>query len=50
MKTTPVTADDLAASVLAVPPLARNADWSLNVPANKAMSTPLKASAVVSFT
>lgn len=30
MKTTPVTADDLAGSVLAVPPLARHADYSLN--------------------
>ena len=46
MKTTAVTPDDLAASVLAVPPLARNADWSLNIPANKAMIRHLEAGGV----
>ena len=37
MKTTPVTPEDLAASVLAVPPMARHPDYSLNISANKAM-------------
>jgi len=37
MKTTPVTPADLQSSVLAVPPLARHADLSLNVEANRAM-------------
>jgi dihydrodipicolinate synthase/N-acetylneuraminate lyase len=37
MKTTPVTPADLASSVLAVPPLARNADLSLNKEANRAL-------------
>ncbi len=46
MKTTPVTSDDLAASVLAVPPIARNADLSLNVSANKAMIRHLEAGGV----
>jgi len=46
MKTSPVTPDDLAASVLAVPPLARNADLSLNVAANKALIRHLEAGGV----
>lgn len=37
MKTTPVTPADLAASVIAVPPLARHADLTLNREANRAM-------------
>lgn len=37
MKTTAVTAADLARSVIAVPPLARNADLSLNQQANRAL-------------
>lgn len=37
MKTTPVTPDDLAASVISVPPLARHADLTLNLDANRAM-------------
>ncbi|XAH22815.1 dihydrodipicolinate synthase family protein [Xylophilus sp. GW821-FHT01B05] len=37
MKTTPVTPADLQSSVLAVPPLARHADLSLNVEGNRAM-------------
>ncbi len=37
MKTAPVTPADLASSVLAVPPLARNADLSLNKEANRAL-------------
>ena len=30
MKTTPVTFEDLESSVISVPPLARNADFSLD--------------------
>ena len=37
MKTTPVTSADLAASVIAVPPLARHPDLSLSRDANRAM-------------
>ena len=37
MKTNPVKAADLARSVIAVPPLARNADYSLNKAANQAL-------------
>jgi dihydrodipicolinate synthase/N-acetylneuraminate lyase len=37
MRTTPITAADLRASVVAVPPLARNADLSLNADANAAV-------------
>lgn len=37
MKTTPVTTADLARSVIAVPPLARSADLSLNMAANRAL-------------
>ena len=46
MKTTPVTPDDLAASVLAVPPLARHTDWSLNIAENKKMIRHLEAGGV----
>ena len=46
MKTTPVTPEDLSASVLAVPPMARNADWSLNIAGNKAMIQHLEAGGV----
>ncbi len=46
MKTSPVTSDDLAASVLAVPPLARNADWSLNIAENKKMIRHLEGGGV----
>ena len=46
MKTTPVTPEDLAASVLAVPPMARNSDWSLNIAGNKAMIRHLEAGGV----
>jgi len=46
VKTTTVTSEDLAASVLAVPPIARNADLSLNVSANKAMIRHLEAGGV----
>lgn len=46
MKTMPVTPDDLARSVLAVPPLARNADLSLNKAANQALVKHLEAGGV----
>ncbi len=46
MKTTPVTPTDLATSVLAVPPLARHADLSLNPSANQALITHLEAGGV----
>jgi dihydrodipicolinate synthase/N-acetylneuraminate lyase len=46
MKTTPVTPADLAASVLAVPPLARHADLTLNYAANKAQIDHLQAGGV----
>jgi len=46
LKITAVTPDDLAASVLAVPPLARNADWSLNIAENKKMIRHLEGGGV----
>jgi dihydrodipicolinate synthase/N-acetylneuraminate lyase len=46
MKITPVTPADLAASVLAVPPLARNADLTLNHAANKAQIDHLQGGGV----
>jgi dihydrodipicolinate synthase/N-acetylneuraminate lyase len=46
MKTGPVTASDLARSVLAVPPLARNPDLSLNRTANRALIRHLEAGGV----
>lgn len=46
MKTTPVTPADLSASVLAVPPLARRADLSLNPEANRALIRHLEAGGV----
>jgi dihydrodipicolinate synthase/N-acetylneuraminate lyase len=46
VKTTPVTPDDLAASVLAVPPIARHPDYTLNIAANKAMIRHLEAGGV----
>ena len=46
MKTTPVTPADLSASVLAVPPLARHADLSLNLEANRALIRHLEAGGV----
>jgi hypothetical protein len=41
MKTTPVTPADLAASVIAVPPLARHRDLTINNADNQAMITYL---------
>lgn len=46
MKTTPVTPADLHRSVIAVPPLARNADLSLNAAANKALLRHLESGGV----
>lgn len=46
MKTTPVTAQDLQRSVIAVPPLARHDDLSLNEAANKALLAHLEAGGV----
>lgn len=46
MKTSPVTPSDLAASVLAVPPLARHANFTLNHAANKAQIDHLQAGGV----
>jgi dihydrodipicolinate synthase/N-acetylneuraminate lyase len=46
MKTTPVTVDDLRRSVIAVPPLARNPDLSLNPQANTALLRHLEEGGV----
>ena len=46
MKTSAVTAADLARSVLAVPPLARNGDLTLNPSANAALIRHLEAGGV----
>lgn len=46
MKTSPVTPSDLSASVLAVPPLARNKDLSLNAAANQALISHIEAGGV----
>ena len=46
MKTTPVTPADLSASVLAVPPLARRADLSLDPEANRALIKHLETGGV----
>lgn len=46
MKTSAVTPADLAASVLAVPPLARNRDLTLNAAANRSLIRHLEAGGV----
>jgi dihydrodipicolinate synthase/N-acetylneuraminate lyase len=46
LKTTPVTPADLSASVLAVPPLARRADLTLDPGANRALIAHLEAGGV----
>ncbi|MGE7087179.1 dihydrodipicolinate synthase family protein [Achromobacter xylosoxidans] len=46
MKTSPVTVQDLQRSVIAVPPLARHADLSLNEAANQALLRHLEAGGV----
>lgn len=49
MKTTPVTPADLSASVLAVPPLARRADLSLDAEANRTLIRHLEAGGVTTL-
>jgi len=49
MKTTPVAKTDLQRSVIAVPPLARHADLSLNDAANRALIRHLEAGGVRSL-
>lgn len=49
MKTTPVTFDDLAASVLAVPPLARQDDLSLHRDANRELVQYLERGGVTTL-
>lgn len=49
MKTSTVSPDDLSRSVIAVPPLARNADFSLNEAANRALIGYLEAGGVRSL-
>jgi len=49
MKTTPVTPADLASSVLAVPPLARNKDLTLNKEANRALVRHLQDGGVTTL-
>ena len=49
MKTTAVTSSDLAASVLAVPPLAWQADLTLNREANAAIVDHLQAGGVTTL-
>jgi dihydrodipicolinate synthase/N-acetylneuraminate lyase len=49
MKTTPVTAADLSASVLAVPPLARRGDFSLDPDANRALIRHLESGGVTTL-
>ena len=49
MKTTPVTKEDLLRSVIAVPPIARHSDFSLNKDANRALITHLESGGVRSI-
>lgn len=49
MKTTPVTPADLRRSVIAVPPLARHADFTLNRGANTALIRHLEAGGITSL-
>jgi dihydrodipicolinate synthase/N-acetylneuraminate lyase len=49
MKTTPVTPADLRRSVIAVPPLARHADFTLNREANTALIRHLEAGGISSL-
>lgn len=46
MKTTPVAKADFERSVLAVPPLARHADFSLNIGANRALIRYIEAGGI----
>ena len=49
MRTRPITCDDLCASVIAVPPLARHADLSFNAAANAALIRHLEAGGVATL-
>jgi dihydrodipicolinate synthase/N-acetylneuraminate lyase len=49
MKTDPITQADLQRSVIAVPPLARNADFTLNKPANIRLIQHLESAGVSSL-
>lgn len=49
MKTSPISADDLRRSVLAVPPLARNPDYTVNRAENAKLIRSLEAGGVTSF-
>ncbi len=49
MKTSPVTPADLQRSVLAVPPLPRKADLSINTAALKTLAADLRAGGVSTF-
>jgi len=49
MKTSPVTPADLGASVLAVPPLARHADLTINKDANRALIRHIEAGGVTTL-
>ena len=49
MQTTPITTEDLAGSVIAVPPLARHADLTLNVEANRQIVQHLEAGGVTTL-
>lgn len=49
MKTTPVTADDLARSVFAVPPLARRADLSLDAAQQQRLSRHIEAGGITTL-
>lgn len=49
MQTTPYTPDDIAASVLAVPPLARNADLTLNREENAKLVRHIEAGGVTTL-
>ena len=46
MKTAPVTFDDLASSVISVPPLARKSDWSLHPEQNQKLIRHIEAGGV----
>ncbi|MCS6766355.1 MAG: dihydrodipicolinate synthase family protein [Candidatus Protistobacter heckmanni] len=49
MKTTPITKHDISQSVIAVPPLARNADFTINREANAALIRHLESGGVRSL-
>jgi 4-hydroxy-tetrahydrodipicolinate synthase len=49
LKTTPITAADLRGSVIAVPPMPRHADGSINPEANRQLLAHLRAGEVTTF-